>query len=78
MFHASRPFVIGLLHAYIGDYDGGKCDFVAEMHGAIDTLMQQFQLVGDPKERHEIFYAVYHALAMRPFQKDFIVHRRWD
>jgi hypothetical protein len=66
MEKAQRPFFIQLLQAYLGEALRGTDEFAIRMHCVVDILKEKLELVGMPKARHEVIYAVCYALAMRP------------
>jgi hypothetical protein len=70
MENAERSFFIQLLQAYLGETIRGTDDFAIRMHCVVDILVEKLELVGTPKLRHEVVYAVCYALAMRPQQFD--------
>jgi hypothetical protein len=55
---------IRLLQACIGENDRGNCEFATRMHSVVDALMQQFELVNAPRERHEMLGSLCYALTM--------------
>jgi hypothetical protein len=67
MYKTSRNFAVRLLQACIGDSDRQRCKFATQMHLVTDILMQQFELINAPKERHEMLHAVCYTLATRAY-----------
>jgi len=81
MYTASRPLFIQLLQSCVGEYDRGGSAFVTRMHDAVDVLMGHLEVVGMPKERHDVVYDVCRALSMRLRQKDLSedhASKQWD
>lgn len=44
------------------------------MHSVVDTLVEQFEQLGSPRERDQMLHAVCHAFATRPWQREMF---RW-
>lgn len=78
LYKAPTPFVTRILEGCIGDNDRGGCEFATHMHSVIDTLMEQFRQLGDPRERDEMLRAVCHAFATRPWQRELFKWRSAD
>jgi ankyrin repeat protein len=83
MYKARKPFVVRILETYIGERDRGGCEFAEQMHSVLDVLVEQFDLIGEPKERPEILHTLCCALAMRPSHYEFFTYRKteprwWD
>jgi hypothetical protein len=84
MYTASKPWVVRLLEAYIGERDKGRCEFRRQMHSVIDVLVEQFdEIVGAPKACDEVLHTLCAALAARPSHYDFFTYRKtephfWD